>query len=101
MLRLGAGDLTRVGKNAGRSHLLEFAAKHNEHGFARLRKISEHTGRLETSSSVILDLRGLGCRHFRAVPAFVAMIKIAEPNYPEHLAHIFIVRAPWIFALFY
>ena len=30
-----------------------------------------------------------------------AMMKVCEPNYPERLKHVFIVRAPWIFASLY
>ena len=101
LLRLGVADLFRVDKLAGRDRLVEFAATHNEHTFARLRELSERTGRLETSNSIIMDLHGLGRRHFRAVPAFAALTKMAEPNYPERVAHIFVVRAPWIFHSLY
>ncbi|KAH8053164.1 hypothetical protein JL722_9831 [Aureococcus anophagefferens] len=76
-------------------------AKLNEACFATLRGLSADRGTLETSCSIIMDMRGLGARHVRGVPAFGAMMKVCEPNYPERLKHVFIVRAPWIFASLY
>jgi hypothetical protein len=48
-----------------------------------------------------MDMKGLGVRHARGVPLFSAMLKVCEPNYPERLKHVIIVRAPWIFATLY
>ena len=37
-------------------------------------------------------------RHARGVPLFASMLGTCEPNFPERLKHVFVIRAPWIFA---
>jgi len=46
-------------------------------------------------------MKGLGRKHFWAVPGFAEAMLTCEPNYPERLKHIFIIRAPWIFGSLY
>ncbi|EGB12581.1 hypothetical protein AURANDRAFT_12165, partial [Aureococcus anophagefferens] len=101
LLRLGASDIPGIEREVGRDAFVAHCAKLNEACFATLRGLSADRGTLETSCSIIMDMRGLGARHVRGVPAFGAMMKVCEPNYPERLKHVFIVRAPWIFASLY
>ncbi|CAK9088620.1 Sec14 cytosolic factor (Phosphatidylinositol/phosphatidyl-choline transfer protein) (PI/PC TP) (Sporulation-specific protein 20) [Durusdinium trenchii] len=52
---------------------------------------------------LIIDLNGLSMAHLRPRLAFVfgEVSKIDEAHYPDTVAHIFVVNAPWIFrALF-
>ncbi|KAH8095223.1 hypothetical protein JL720_2507 [Aureococcus anophagefferens] len=48
-----------------------------------------------------MDMDGLGLRHLRAIPGALAALRLAEPNYPERLKRIFIVRAPPAFHAVY
>ena len=101
LLRLGVSDIPGIEREVGRETFVFHCAKLNEKCFASLRALSADRGTLLTSCSIIMDMKGLGVRHARGVPAFSAMMKTCEPNYPERLKHIFIVRAPWIFASLY
>ncbi|CAE7252065.1 unnamed protein product [Symbiodinium pilosum] len=52
---------------------------------------------------LIVDMDGMGAWHMspRLVKAFAAVSRIDEAHYPDTVAHIFVVNAPWIFqALF-
>lgn len=98
LVRLGAADLPGIEREVGKAAFIDYCARKNEECFARLRQLSADRGATETSCSLIIDMKGLGARHARGVPLFTAMLKVCEPNYPERLKRIIIVRAPWIFA---
>mmetsp|Transcript_38590 Transcript_38590/g.89294 ORF Transcript_38590/g.89294 Transcript_38590/m.89294 type:complete len:231 (-) Transcript_38590:221-913(-) len=48
---------------------------------------------------LILDMDGLSAWHLRPglISAFAAVSKIDEAHYPDTVAHVFVVNAPWIF----
>ena len=66
-----------------------------------LREVSRKKGEIVTSATLIMDLQGLGRRHFWGLKGFLAMMSTCEPNFPERLGKIFLVRAPWIFPALY
>eukprot|EP00629_Pelagomonadales_sp_RCC1024_P000618 CAMPEP_0119278770 /NCGR_PEP_ID=MMETSP1329-20130426/19683_1 /TAXON_ID=114041 /ORGANISM="Genus nov. species nov., Strain RCC1024" /LENGTH=546 /DNA_ID=CAMNT_0007279297 /DNA_START=120 /DNA_END=1756 /DNA_ORIENTATION=- len=101
LIRIGAADLPGIQREVGGKRWVEFCAALNEKLFADLRAISEKTGKLETSCDLIMDMQGLGLRHAKGVPIFSSMLGVCEPNFPERLKHIFVIRAPWIFASLY
>ena len=98
--RLGAADLPGLEREVGRAAFLEFVAVLNEECFAGFRAASTD-GAVHASGSVIMDMDGLGLRHLRAIPGALAALRLAEPNYPERLKRIFIVRAPPAFHAVY
>ena len=66
-----------------------------------LRRFSVKTGRMHVGCMLVMDLSGLGRRHIWGVKAFNAMMKACEPNFPERLSKICLIRAPWIFPVIY
>ncbi|CAK0848990.1 unnamed protein product [Prorocentrum cordatum] len=50
---------------------------------------------------VIMDMEGLGTRHLsaRMLHAFKAVAHVVRRFYPDLLAHMFVVNAPWAFVL--
>ena len=60
-----AADIPGIEREVGRAHFIQYCCKLNEKCFAQLRQISEDRGTIETSCSMIMDLSGLGTRHFR------------------------------------
>ncbi|CAE7661341.1 sec14 [Symbiodinium sp. CCMP2592] len=48
---------------------------------------------------LIVDMEGLGIWHLqpRLISAFAAVSQIDESHYPDTVAHIFVVNAPWYF----
>ncbi|XP_043944972.1 SEC14-like protein 1 [Protopterus annectens] len=71
----------------------------NEEG---LRKCEENTkifGRPISAWTCLVDLEGLNMRHLwrPGVKALLRIIEVVEPNYPETLGRLLIVRAPRVF----
>mmetsp|Transcript_32089 Transcript_32089/g.102197 ORF Transcript_32089/g.102197 Transcript_32089/m.102197 type:complete len:168 (-) Transcript_32089:160-663(-) len=82
----------------------ERMVQHHIHGWEHLNEVgykaaSEKAGRRVFTSMTILDLDGIGMKHFKegARNYIKAISAMDQDNYPEHLGQMFIVNAPYVF----
>lgn len=99
VLRLGQMDTKGLVRALGEESLLRHVLSINEEG---LRKCEENTkifGRPISAWTCLVDLEGLNMRHLwrPGVKALLRIIEVVEPNYPETLGRLLIVRAPRVF----
>lgn len=100
-IRIGCSDLPGIVSQVGQDNLIKHAVAGNMVCMDMLRDLSLKDQKMHVGAPLVMDLKGLGRRHFWGVKPFNTMMKTCEPNYPERLGKIFLIRAPWIFpALF-
>ena len=101
LCRIGNSDIPGIIRQITKDTFVRAAVSQNVETFRMLREISDEKSEVVTSASMIMDLAGLGRRHFWGMKGFLAMMSTCEPNFPERLGKIFLVRAPWIFPALY
>jgi len=68
-----------------------------EAALAQMEANERELGRPVRELTAVLDLSGLGPSHLRAMAVLQSLSAIKDSYYPERLAKIFVINAPWIF----
>ena len=85
LCRIGNSDIPGIVRAIGLDTFVKAAVGSNVETFDMLREVSRKKGEIITSATLIMDLHGLGRRHFWGVKGFLAMMSACEPNFPERL----------------
>lgn len=109
LIRMGRGDPAGVVRECGYDTFFLQHIVQLESGFEVCRQIEEQQksdGKPAPCLSFveIYDMAGEGVkgynsRAFGAVRHFISLAKTLDTNYPERVGKVFVVRAPWLFAV--